>query len=527
MKCAVVTIAIGNFYGKLAKVTHPTIKAYAKKIGADFICWNDKGRWELPHYRKLDIKELKQYDRVLYVDTDIIVRSDSPNLFDIVPEDSIGMLNEAAFIDRKPHFFDFCRSVNYPLKDWNGKYYNTGVMVLSKQHLDSLFENPPQEVNHFFEQSYLNLMTIYKNIKMYDLSFKFNRMTCMEGVVGESRLASYFVHYANVANSMGEDTGLTLIKKDLKEWKNKKGVFNYKKKICIQLGGGLGDVVASEPTVRYTINKTYPNEEIIIVSNWPELFNHLGRESVKFGHVVPNAAEYAVIGTPHSADRPYFNYVSPLLSHQLTIASHLTLRRELPISERDIKISLTQEEYDSAKEKFADLPNDLILVHPGKHWQSKTFPSEIWQNYIDMLIKQGLNVAVIGKTVDDKQGVVDVDSSRCINLVDKTSIKDMLYLMKYKANVLLSNDSSPIHLAGATDINIALIPTCKHPDYILPWRNGSIYYKTKAIFKKPLWEIFPSDPLQMEQVMADKCDPQMLIDCLPSGEDVLNAVRDF
>ena len=34
----VLTIAVGETYEKIAKLTHPSIEAYAKKIDADFLC---------------------------------------------------------------------------------------------------------------------------------------------------------------------------------------------------------------------------------------------------------------------------------------------------------------------------------------------------------------------------------------------------------------------------------------------------------------------------------------------------------
>src|SRR3989344_7906914 len=95
MRTALFTICIGDFYTKLSKVTHPTIKNYAQKIGADFIVKTETS-FPLPHYAKFEIaKLLETYDRVLYLDTDILVSPDTPNIFDIVPQDCVGMLDEA------------------------------------------------------------------------------------------------------------------------------------------------------------------------------------------------------------------------------------------------------------------------------------------------------------------------------------------------------------------------------------------------------------------------------------------------
>ena len=51
---------------------------------------------------------------------------------------------------------------------------------------------------------------------------------------------------------------------------------------------------------------------------------------------------------------------------------------------------------------------------------------------------------------------------------------------------LVTNDSSPLHIAGAFDNWIVTVPTCKHPEHILPFRNGTQSYKTKVLYKKLL-----------------------------------------
>ncbi len=79
MKKALVTLACGHFFEQLGTITHPTLAAYAKKIGADFVVWRDAAGHAIPHYKKLDLARLlDEYDRILYVDTDVIIRDDAP-----------------------------------------------------------------------------------------------------------------------------------------------------------------------------------------------------------------------------------------------------------------------------------------------------------------------------------------------------------------------------------------------------------------------------------------------------------------
>jgi hypothetical protein len=74
MKKALVTIAAGEYFARMAALTHPTLRAYADKVGADFIVWSDVSGYKIAEYKKMEVGALLDvYDRVLCVDTDIII----------------------------------------------------------------------------------------------------------------------------------------------------------------------------------------------------------------------------------------------------------------------------------------------------------------------------------------------------------------------------------------------------------------------------------------------------------------------
>lgn len=77
MRNAVVTLTIGERYKEIAEITHPVLKAYADKIGAEFVVIDkDHG---LMHWEKFQIYHLlKIYNRIIFFDTDIIIRNDCP-----------------------------------------------------------------------------------------------------------------------------------------------------------------------------------------------------------------------------------------------------------------------------------------------------------------------------------------------------------------------------------------------------------------------------------------------------------------
>jgi hypothetical protein len=219
-KYAVVTIACGEDYRKIARLTHPTLKKYADRIGADFISIEKSDR-SSPHWMKFELYNLLDlYQRVIYLDTDLLVREDCPNLLEIVSAEKIGLFNEAPFVEGRGESLRQA-AIEYSLMvpDWDGAYYNTGVMVLSRCH-QYLFRHPGKEVQNFFEQSYINLMIAVTKTPIHKLSFRFNRMTCTDSATGEERHGSWIIHYAGWQNLYQV---LQTIRGDVRRWKE---IFN-------------------------------------------------------------------------------------------------------------------------------------------------------------------------------------------------------------------------------------------------------------------------------------------------------------
>ena len=82
-----------------AKYTLPTIKQYSKNIGSDYYEINDTNR-RYPNYRPTYEKYqmeymLDEYDRIVWIDCDVIVNPKSPNIFDDVPYEKMSALFES------------------------------------------------------------------------------------------------------------------------------------------------------------------------------------------------------------------------------------------------------------------------------------------------------------------------------------------------------------------------------------------------------------------------------------------------
>ena len=520
----VLTISIGDYYNEVAKLTTPSIQAYAKKIGADYLNINEFN----PHYitqkwNKFHIHELlNKYKRILYLDIDILVREDTLNLFEIVPENKLGMFNEGRYTPRFEFLEQASEYYGEPLKTWNGKFYNSGVMVISRIH-KNIFKLPKGQDFVETDQPYINLRILNDKVEMFDLDYKFNRMDILDRFCGINRLDSYIVHYAGAP----QDIQMDVMRKDIEQWKMDKPNYKYERNILISVTAGMGDQLCSEPAIRYT-QKLYPDANIFVVSHFPRLFEHLSCPVMDYdqwkGINDSIITMYTCPEDEHSEHK-----LSHVLFHPTDFASMSMIKRTIPNHDKTIKLKLDAEDVASVLELVKDKkPNKpVIVVHAGKWWPSKTLPQDWWQKIVDKLSEK-LTVVLIGKTIDEEQGYVPIQCPKDgVDLRDLTTLGELFALISL-SRCLLTNDSSPLHIAGAFDNWIVTIPTCKHEDHILPFRNGTQYYKTKALRRELLLDELEIRHTEFKTDTIDMIpDGKTLYDYIPEVDEVVKEVFDI
>jgi lipopolysaccharide biosynthesis glycosyltransferase len=186
-------------------ITHPIFKNYASKVSADFMvldhttdCHDGDGRW---HYRIMKHYELhEKYDRILHLDTDMLLLPSCPNLFEEVPEDSIGSIYEDVG-SREPVRKDVINQVQQKYGDigWREGYINTGTFLTSKQHRDIY-----RKIDNYYwvgwgyDDAHMGYLIKKNKFKVCQLSYKYNHMAMFnEPWFGmPDRFDSHIIHYA-------------------------------------------------------------------------------------------------------------------------------------------------------------------------------------------------------------------------------------------------------------------------------------------------------------------------------------------
>lgn len=150
---------------------------------------------------------------------------------------------------------------------------------------------------------------------------------------------------------------------------------------------------------------------------------------------------------------------------------------ELYPNEQDVKkINEMLKEYEGKK---------LILLAPGSKWFTKKWPLEYFNEIIGQLKnREDIITGIIGGA--DELALNIVTGGNVVDFRGKTSLLELAELIK-RSELVVTNDSSPIHIASAwKDVEILAIfgPTVKELGFF-PWSKNSVIFETEGLPCRP------------------------------------------
>ena len=200
-RLAVIRAMVGDMAEKEAELTRNSVQKYSDRIGAELIDIKKDGDDPNLLLKLSNYETLKKFDRTLLLDTDLHIRDGAPNIFDIVPEGKVGVVLETRYLPRK-EWLDRMEEIygcNRMDADNRASYFNSGVMVLSKQHF-CFFDKNLIEENIYghprLEQTYLNYLFRKHGVKLHELPAEFNYMDSYYPEFGLDWRFAWFVHLA-------------------------------------------------------------------------------------------------------------------------------------------------------------------------------------------------------------------------------------------------------------------------------------------------------------------------------------------
>ncbi len=209
MKLLMVTCADERI-ATYTKHTHPIMRKFAEKWSAEFKVI-DSTLYSmldgtLGHFRITALYDLLEtYDRIFHLDSDIVINKNCPNIFEIVPYDTIGLVFEdkgSRLKNRRTRIFQI-KNLFGDNEKWTSGYFNSGMFIASSLHKEMLTRMKGRFWGEDFKvedagQTHLCYQLMNQGHKHIDLGYKWNHMSMFsEAWNGSaSRFDSYIIHYA-------------------------------------------------------------------------------------------------------------------------------------------------------------------------------------------------------------------------------------------------------------------------------------------------------------------------------------------
>jgi hypothetical protein len=207
---AVVTVVIGDDAEQMHAATKPSQRAYAEKVGADYhvirghtqdLRMACAEKWRVgvyvPHYP----------GGTLYLDADVWVHPNSPDVFDLVPAGAVGMRD----ISDQPNLLAWAGPKYRELCDTQGvrphprglsRYWNSGVWVGRPEHA-GYWAPPahPYPAEHCTEEHWCRHTLAASGWPIHDLGERWNWLWYQDRQCGRAA-GCWFLHLAGMSQSI-------------------------------------------------------------------------------------------------------------------------------------------------------------------------------------------------------------------------------------------------------------------------------------------------------------------------------------
>ena len=245
---------------------------------------------------------------------------------------------------------------------------------------------------------------------------------------------------------------------------------------------GLGDTICATPTIR-KVSEAY-DTPISVYSKHPEVFKNLPyvESSLYYDDIHENQELKDSYDYYYQTEiaLTHFNDQDVKFKH-----SHMDIRQihanfiGFTLLKKDSHCDFVADEY----QPIDNLPEKYIVIHATESWPSKDWGFENWNSLCNQL---DYPIVMVGKESSEvgsfnvQKPTYDLRPRRGLDLRNKTNVHQLWHVLD-KAQLVITNDSSVMHLSGTTDTEILVLGSSQRPEIRFPYRNGSQEYKIRMV----------------------------------------------
>ena len=306
--------------------------------------------------------------------------------------------------------------------------------------------------------------------------------------------------------------------------------------------GAIGDVIMTTPLIRairtefpnakidYLIGKSYAtlleanpyiddiltfDEKVYFKKKWSQIFSAIKvRKKYDIAFVLDKHMLFGVLGSrladfrvgfdrfgegfANNLNVKYLNYTNPQISkheinyyldtiNKLSGKDYNDSRVELFLLQKDEKLALEfiKKHKIDTKKLLCICPGGATNLGVGDDYMRR-WPLERFRELSEILVKKGYHVLFLGGKEDSFVEKARIKHKKFHMLIGKTTIKETAAVLKH-ANVIICNDSGPMHLAAAVNNRIISLFGPTSPIEKAPLHKESCYLWKE---KKQAYDIY-------------------------------------
>lgn len=209
----------------------------------------------------------------------------------------------------------------------------------------------------------------------------------------------------------------------------------------------------------------------------------------------------------------YTDVVDDLPIERGAVERYWSIARALGMGEAPIRypLELSPDERAWARQMIAHRSRPILSVNAGARWLTKRWPPERFAQAARTFLKhRGGSVVLVGGPGEEPQADVIAKElgSAALNLCGKTSLRQLAALLE-ACDLMLTNDSGPLHLAAAVGTPSVSIFTCTSPERAAPRGEAHRFVQTSVSCRSSYLKT--CDRLDcMKELTADRVIPLLL-----------------
>jgi len=175
----------------------------------------------------------------------------------------------------------------------------------------------------------------------------------------------------------------------------------------------------------------------------------------------------------------FYTHTVPIEPHRtLAVDRYMAVAAALGADTTKVEfhVPVCEEATRWAAEIVGKASRPLIGMAPGARWPTKRWPADRFAALAQKLaFETGGTIVLLGTPSDAAAAsrIAAAVPQRCLNLAGRTTLKQLVAAVQ-QLDLLVSNDSGPMHLAAALGTPVLAIFTCTLPERAAPWGKHAI-----------------------------------------------------